>query len=350
MKKILATLIAALMAFSMLIPVAAVNDVNYAVDTLNINESVPAQTIFETFGFLKTIYNAVHTLVHTLSEIFDFDCPFYHEKEDADVPDTPDTPDTPDNPDAPVDPVDPSEPVDDDKYDAIEITAAELAELLTGEIVDNCLTVELNNNYKVTDEWTSISYPVDTYLVLLESFTFEGNGHVIAGLTAPLFAGNVARNIKIKDLTIADSNIANGFENDLGRGAVVAYADHNVTSISLENCAVKNTTVSSDISAGSFVGYVAQNNSEFKNCTAKNVTLNATKSAGGIVGHFMTDKNKSHVIENCKVENCNFDGKYAGQIIGTANGDGELNITSCTFTGDACDPNRAFATVTVTND
>lgn len=335
MKKILATLLAALMAFTMLIPAAAASDVSIASDTLNVNESAPAQAVFEAFGFLKTIYDAVHTLVHSLSEMFGFNCPFYHEKEDTDTPDTP---------------VEPELPGDDDSYEATEITAAELAKLLTGEIVDNSLTIELNDNYIVTDEWTSISYPVDIYLELLDSFTFNGNGHVIAGLTAPLFVGNVARNFEIKDLTIADSNITTGNENGLGRGAIVAYADSKVKTASFENCTVKNTVVTSEKSAGAFIGNAQQNNFSVKNCTAKNVTVDCEKSAGGIVGFCMADKSMTVAVENCKVEGCTLDGEYAGQIVGTVNGDGEIKITNCDFEGDACDPERAYATVTVTND
>ncbi len=337
MKKILATLLAAVMAFSMFIPAAAAN----TPDTLNMNDSTSAQVVFGVFGFLEPIYNTVHAIVHTLSEIFGFRCPFYHEKEDID---------TPDNPDIPVDPVDPEVPVDDDTYEATEITAAELAELLKGEIIDNSLTVELNDNYVVTDDWTSISYPVDVYLVMLNSFTFKGNGHIIAGLTAPLFEGNVARNIKIENLTIANSNITNGEENGLGRGAIVAYTDSSVVSVDFENCTVKNTTVTSAKSAGALVGNAQQNNFSAKNCTVKGVNIDAAKSAGAVVGFFMTDSAMNHTIENCKVENCNLSGEYAGQIVGTANGSGELKIVNCDFSGDACDPARVFATVTVTND
>lgn len=338
MKKILAILIAVVMAFAMLIPAAAGN-VSVASDNLNINDSEAAQTVFEAFGFLKTIYDFVHNIVHTLSEIFDFDCPFYHEIEDTDTPDTPDTPVVPD------------EPVDDDSYEAIEITAAELAKLLTSEVVNNTMTVELNNNYKVTDEWTSLEYPVDNiYLVRLSKFTFNGNGHVIAGLTAPLFAGNIAADIEIKDLTIADSNIANGNENGLGRGAILAYADSNVAKLTFENCTVKNTEISAEKSSGALVGNVQQNDLTIKDCTAKNVKIDAKKSVGGIVGFCMTDKNKTATIEGCKVTGCDLIGEYVGQIAATVNGDGALTIKNCDFTGDACDPARMFATVTIVND
>lgn len=330
MKKILAVLLAVVMTFSMLVPASAA--INTGADSnvvaMSETEEGTTQETNKVIAVIKAIYDFVHSLVHTLSEIFDFKCPFCKGSNDADKPSD-----------------------ENDSYEAVEISSAELVEILTAEIVNGSVTVELDNNYKVTDSWTSISYPVDVYEVMLNSLTVKGNGHVIAGLDAPLFVGNVARNISIENLTIADSNIANGNENDLGRGALLAYADADVVNLSIENCAVKNSTVvavSGDNdgvgAAGALIGYVSCDTLSIKGCTAKKVNLQG-KNAGGIVGFCMACTSSN--IENCKVANCELTGKYSGQIAATVNGGGELKITNCEFTGDACDPNRIFTTVTI---
>lgn len=332
MRKILAIFLAVVMTFAMVVPAVAVDTVNTSEETsVSQNENESAVPSVDTFmNLLQKIYDVVHKIVHTISKMFKFECPFCHGKDDSTTPDSPS--DT---------------PSDDDSYEAVEITAAELAKLLTVEYVDNCATVELDNNYKVVDEWTSLTYPVDSYKVRLTSLTFNGNGHIIAGLTAPLFAHNVAQNITVKDLTIADSEIASGDENGLGRGAFIACADSTVLSLSFENCAVKNSSVTADKSAGAFVGYAAQNDFTVKNCTVNNCKINAKKSAGGIVGFYMTDSTKTHIVEDTKVINCEISGEYVGQIAGTVNNNGEFVISGCEFSGDAVDPERKFATVTI---
>lgn len=340
MKKILAIFLAVVMTFSMIVPAVAVNNESVAVVDASANESESTSTVSGIDAFLQEIYNAVHNLVHSLSKMFKFDCPFCHGKDDADKPNTPE---------------EPSNPADDDKYEAVEVTAAQLKEILSAEIVNDSVTIELDNNYVVTDEWTSMSYPVEAYKVILKNFTINGNGHIIAGLTAPLFVGDVAQNIVIKDLTIADSNVASGNENGLGRGAILAYADAQVLSTTFENCKVVNTKITASTfgtaedpdgyNAGAFMGQ-CENALSIKNCTVKNCEING-KSCGGFVGFYTTKKDVSAVIENSKVIDCTLSFKYVGQIVGTVNGTGELTISKCEFTGETYGRVIANATVTV---
>lgn len=98
MKKILAILLAAVMAFSMVISVAAadvsgkideaegvVSDVYDAAsdaygEATGIHDSIQAgdcnEAVSGAFSFAKALANAIHTLVHRLSDLFDFNCPF----------------------------------------------------------------------------------------------------------------------------------------------------------------------------------------------------------------------------------------------------------------------------------
>lgn len=333
MKKILAILLAVVMTFSMLVPAAALNT-NQSINA-NSSATVMSASVDESTseydGCFKTLYDIVHAIVHFVSAILDFDCPFCGgDKDDSD---------------------------DTFTYEAVDVTAAQLKDILLANVQRNGdgnvvgATVELTENYRVTDDWTSMVYDTgNAYIPRITTLTVNGNGHVIAGLTAPLFAGNVATNIAINDLTIADSNIANGDEcGYMGRGAIVAWADNGVESFSMTNCNVINTEITAEKNSGSFVGYVSQCAISFTNCKANNVTINAGKSAAGIVGFYQTDSTKTATIENCKVKNCNLTGEYAGQIVGTVNGNGALNVVNCEFTGDVCDPNRAYATINVTN-
>lgn len=98
MKKILAILLAIAMTFSMVISVAAadvsgkldeaegaVSDVYDAASdaydaAASIKDNIQAgncdEAVSGAFTFAKALANAIHTLVHRLSELFDFDCPF----------------------------------------------------------------------------------------------------------------------------------------------------------------------------------------------------------------------------------------------------------------------------------
>lgn len=332
MKKILAILLAVVMTFSMLVPATASFNPSDAKESAAITASVD-ESASKYDDCFKTLYEIVHAIVHFVSAILDFDCPFCGgDKDDSDNDDT-------------------------FTYEAVDVTAAQLKEILLANLTKNGdgnvigATVDLTENYRLTDDWTSMVYATgNAYIPRITTLTVNGNGHVIAGLTAPLFAGNVAMNISISDLTIADSNIANGDEGGLGRGAIVAYADANVASLSMTNCNVINTEITATENGAAFVGYVSAGTISFTNCTANGVKINAGNNAAGIAGHLMTGSTEAK-IENCKVKNCTFTStkNRIGQIVGTVNGTGVLNVVNCEFAGDVCDPNRAYATINVTN-
>lgn len=105
MKKILAVLLTIVMAFSLAAPAFAAvpevdmdgvsasignisEDASAAVDAAgNICDSLKAEdykaAINGAFDFAAKLFKAIHTLVHTLSEMFDFDCPFCDEDKAA---------------------------------------------------------------------------------------------------------------------------------------------------------------------------------------------------------------------------------------------------------------------------
>ncbi len=111
MKKILAFALAIVMTFSMtVLPAGASledsiqdaeniytdtsNDISDVVDSAKdvydslINEDY-GSAVSGVFVFMEKLFDAIHSLVHTLSEIFDFDCPFcdgkYSDDDDADA-------------------------------------------------------------------------------------------------------------------------------------------------------------------------------------------------------------------------------------------------------------------------
>lgn len=112
MKKILALVLAMIMAFSLAAPAYAAvpevdadqisgaigdvsEDASAAIDSANgVCESLKAGAYDEAlkgaFDFAIDLFEAIHSLVHALSEIFDFDCPFCDEvKEDSDKVEVP---------------------------------------------------------------------------------------------------------------------------------------------------------------------------------------------------------------------------------------------------------------------
>ena len=93
MKKLLALLLSVIMMFSMVaVPVSANNG-----NTETSVESI-GTAIDETITLLEKIYNLVHGIVHPLSEMFDFDCPFCDEEADTEEPSEPEVPEEPSEP------------------------------------------------------------------------------------------------------------------------------------------------------------------------------------------------------------------------------------------------------------
>lgn len=92
MKKLLALLLSIVMMFSIVaLPTSASNETD-----CNINVENVVDKIDEAETFLEQIYNFVHNIVHTLSKMFDFDCPFCDGK--SETPETPVEPEVPEEP------------------------------------------------------------------------------------------------------------------------------------------------------------------------------------------------------------------------------------------------------------
>ena len=150
-------------------------------------------------------------------------------------------------------------------------------------------------------EWT----PIDDF-----SYTFNGNNQTITGLTEPLF-GTVSANIK--DLTLANVNIASNGRLVLGAVACVLSAGDNSN---ISNCKVSgaitvsnpDTAIASDANLYTTVNYagvVGTTYADVTNCVNEaNITVNQIAksdnavvvhpSIGGIVGY-----NSDGGITNC---------------------------------------------------
>ena len=217
----------------------------------------------------------------------------------------------------------------------LESTLADAADANSG---DN--TIFLSGDIDLTgSSWTPIS--VDGYHGA-GVVTIEGNGATIKGLTAPLFAGGFAgkSGIIIKNLTIADSNIAGGTQ---GGGAFIDCAD-SMHVITLENCHLVNSTVSGE-RAGGLIGWCsgyAQLNDgpvkayvTIKNCSVVDSTVIGNGSAGGIAGHPGASDYTYTTIEDCLVKNVDVisyepvSSWRTGAIVGTAN-NGHVVINNVT--------------------
>ena len=172
--------------------------------------------------------------------------------------------------------------------------------------------------------------------------TIEGNGATIKGLNAPLFAGGFAgkSGIVIKNLTIADSNIAGG---TLGGGAFIDCAD-SMHVITLENCHLVNSTVRGERAGGLIgwcSGYAKLNDGPVKayvtisKCSVVDSTVIGNGSAGGIAGHPGASDYTYTTIENCLVKNVDVisyepvSSWRTGAIVGTAN-NGHVVINNVT--------------------
>lgn len=91
MKKLLAVLLSLVMMFSVVaLPVSATTETADEISVEDIEEKFE-----EAVDWLARIYEFVHNIVHPLSEMFDFDCPFCDEKSEEETPDEPETPEEP---------------------------------------------------------------------------------------------------------------------------------------------------------------------------------------------------------------------------------------------------------------
>ena len=208
-------------------------------------------------------------------------------------------------------------------------------------------TIKFSGNIDMTGaEWTPIK--VDGYHGA-DIVTIEGNGAVITGLTAPLFAGGFAggSGIVIKDLTIKDSDIVSA--NTLGSGAFIESVD-SMAKIELTNCHLLDSTVTGGAGSrtGGLIGWTAgynnQNDGPVKtyvtidNCSVIGCTIQCDGSVGGINGHAGNNAWTFTTISNCTITNNKListdDGEWrTGVVVGTANV-GEVTISNITESGN----------------
>ena len=212
---------------------------------------------------------------------------------------------------------------------------------------DTTIVFAENTNINMTNaEWTPIK--VDGYHGA-DIVTIEGNGAVITGLKAPLFAGGFAggSGIVIKDLTIKDSNIVSA--NTLGSGAFIESVD-SMAKIELTNCHLLDSTVTGGAGSrtGGLIGWTAGYNNvndgpvktyvTIDNCSVIGCTIQCDGSVGGINGHAGNNAWTYTTISNCTIKNNNLnstdDGEWrTGVVVGTANV-GEVTISNITESGN----------------
>lgn len=119
-------------------------------------------------------------------------------------------------------------------------------------------------------------------LQLPQKSTFDGNGHTIKGfeLTSGIF-GEKAVNLNVRNLTIEDSKVENSESADVG---MLANTLNGTSSFS--NVSVRNSSISTDGTAGGMIGYISRKSKSsraekmdvvFENCHVYN-----TRIAGGI--------------------------------------------------------------------
>ncbi len=228
---------------------------------------------------------------------------------------------------------------------ALVATAEELASYLNafGASGAGDNTVNLTNDIILSEAWTPVEIEGYTGAGVI---TINGNGCTISGLTAPLFAGGFAgaSGIIIKDLTIDKSTIASN--NDTGSGAFIETID-SMPVVTLENCHVKNSTITGSRTGGLIgwnAGYNNENDGPVKTyvtitgCSVVSCEITGDGSVGGIVGHAGNNAWTWNTIENCTVKDCelistNEGGWRVGVVVGTANV-GNVTISNITESGN----------------
>lgn len=350
MKKILALVLSLVMAFSLAAPAfaaapeidadnisASIGNVadgagdayDAAKDVVDSFEGEDYEAAIEgTFDFASKLAKAIHTLICTLADLFDFDCPFCDEKAEPEAPEAPEVPEEPEEPSEPVEIV-----PDEDWYTEEEpiggyviTTAEEFAAF--AQAVSNGDTFAGKNVSlgKDIDFEGNIWVPVGNYEYAFEG-VFDGMDYTVSNLyinapeadTLALFG--VTENATIMDVNVNNVDIT-GYEMV---AAIVAYPyastvyDCHVTgdislvalnthvggiasfsNSNIDNCSViadgmgKIAAIEKNV-AGGIVGWVVAGNNEITDCKVKNVEISAWANAGAIAG-FVNHSNK---IDGC---------------------------------------------------
>lgn len=195
--------------------------------------------------------------------------------------------------------------------------------------------------------------------------TFDGNGKTISNMTitertgtnsqAALF-GTLSGTVVIKDLTIDNAKVVYPKDGDDFYGAALIGTYYGY--LTVQNVTVQNSNITGNNKVAGLIAHDGVGSSLLvDNCVVKNSTIASTDAAdggnvGGVLGLFQGVAKGSqpapygeHIIQNTKVENCvitginsSDSGKRANsQLVGSvlaSNPDKTLIINNCTVTGN----------------
>ena len=335
MKKILAVLLSLVMAFTCMMPTFAADEEIGTTENSSISGIVDGvgdltSSVTGIFSFVEDLFTSIHSLVHNLSVMFDFDCPFDGDEKVEEEPSEPEVPSEPVGPSNPEEIV-PDEEWFDTQSTYIIKTAEEFAAFANAVNSGNSFadkTVALGADIDLAgDIWV----PVGNYDSAFEG-TFNGKGYTISNLyiyapekdTLALFG--VTYNAIIKDININNVDIT-GYEMVAALVAYPAGTDtitncHISGDISLvaknthvggiasfgtadiENCSVIADDMGKIIAmeknvAGGIIGWNVAGENVIKDCQVKNMEITAYANVGAISGFV----NPLNTIEGCVAEN-----------------------------------------------
>ena len=187
------------------------------------------------------------------------------------------------------------------------------------------------------------------------ALTINGHGCTLYGLTAPLLGGTLDQcgleTLEIRNLTIANSNIVS--TNTVGNGAFIECVN-GLISVTMDNCHLLSSTITGDTREGTRTGGLigwtyaartatgtAQNTSiTVTNCSVTGSTLTSYGTVGGLIGHVGAHPKADHWISGCSVTDTKLnsiepeDGyKGVGTMVGTIN-QGSATIVDCVSSGN----------------
>ena len=168
-----------------------------------------------------------------------------------------------------------------------------------GKVVKLAANIDLNK-----EPWTPIGGD-DRYANNFAG-TFDGMGHTIENLEvvnaqeAGLF-GTMTKGV-IKNLTIDGVNLSA----DHYAGGIVGWAEAGGGSLTIENCHVKNATITVSVKdgdlgdkAGGIIGFSYKNT--IIGCSVENATITAYRDCGGIVGYANGGTVKNNTVSNVQL-------------------------------------------------
>lgn len=235
-------------------------------------------------------------------------------------------------------------------------TAAELADYLAecaaAGAGDSVINITQDITLNPGEEWTPLH--INGYGGA-GVITINGNGHFIAGLSAPLISSGFAGNsgFIVNNLTIKNSTIAWDDEKEDYVGAFFGQCDA-MPCLEFRNCALENVTINSDKYIGGFVAWTSGWDKEgpvetkvvIDGCSVTNCVFNSTSgSVGGFIGHAGANPNTINIVRNSTISGTQFNSKgaqYIGYAIGTVNVGKStvienVSASGCTYTVNNAD-------------